>query len=96
MILELFLKYSQHVSKQLYGDYNEEFEDHAEYIYNVVKMSQCCQNEPMFLRCAHRAYGGNILGTFWTTILNVMSDNMLGKWQSNISNVPRMNLVGKG
>ena len=41
MILELFLKYSQHVSKQLYGDYNEEFEDHAEYIYNVVKTSQC-------------------------------------------------------
>jgi len=35
-------------------------------------------------------------GTFWTTILNVMSDNMLGKWQSNISNVPRMYLVEKG
>ena len=50
----------------------------------------------MFSRCAHWAYGGNIFGTFWTTILNVMSGNMLGKWQSNISNVPRMYLVVKG
>jgi len=47
----------------------------------------------MFSRCAHWAYGENIFGTFWTTILNVMSDNMWGKWQSNISNVPRMYLV---
>ena len=44
MILELFLKNSQHVSKQLYGDYNE---DHAEYIYNVIKMSQCFQDVPI-------------------------------------------------
>jgi len=55
MILELFLKHSQHVSKQLYGDYNEEFEDHAKYIYNAVKMSQCFQDVPI----------GHMVEIFW-------------------------------